>query len=224
RMETYHLDRAVVATLLPGVREVLPSDDRPAVEVLELPEPSGAGRSATDATVVDVLPGDPATMDLSEAGRVLAGGAGLGDPARFELLARVAAALGAAPGATRVVADAGWVPHHRYIGTTGATVAPELYLAVGISGAIQHVTGVRHPRHLVAVNTDPSAPIMALADLAVVTDGPRLLEALARRLGAANGPGGAAQEPDGGAPGPEATTAGSEAATAGPAGAAGYGR
>jgi electron transfer flavoprotein alpha subunit len=135
--------------------------------------------------VIEVLAADPATMDLAEASRVLAGGAGLGDPSRFTLLAEVAAALGASPGATRVVADAGWVPHHRYIGTTGVTVTPDLYIAVGISGAVQHVTGIRHPGHVIAVNVDPSAPMMALADLAVVTDGPALLTALASRLGLA---------------------------------------
>ena len=91
---------------------------------------------------------------------MVSGGAGLGTPERFQLLARVAAALGATPGATRVVADAGWVPAHGYIGTTGATISPHLYVALGISGAVQHVTGIGHPDHIVAVNTDPSAPMM----------------------------------------------------------------
>jgi electron transfer flavoprotein alpha subunit len=95
----------------------------------------------------------------------------------------VAAALGASMGATRVVADLGWVAHERYIGTTGVAVDPDLYVALGISGAIQHVTGLGAPRHVVAVNTDPSCPMMAMADLALVTDAPALLEELARRLG-----------------------------------------
>jgi electron transfer flavoprotein alpha subunit len=77
----------------------------------------------------------------------------------------------------------GWVAHERYIGTTGVAVTPELYVALGISGAIQHVTGLGSPRHVVAVNTDSSCPMMAMADLALVTDAPGLLEALARRLG-----------------------------------------
>lgn len=180
RAETHVLAGPVVATLLPGVRGVAPSDSRPSVVTIDLAAPPGL---AADPETVEVLAANPATMDLSEARRVLAGGAGLGDPSRFELLAAVATAIGAAPGATRVVADAGWVPHHRYIGTTGVTVSPDLYVAIGVSGAVQHVTGVHHPRHVVAVNTDPSAPMMALADLAVVTDGPALLEALAARLG-----------------------------------------
>ncbi len=122
-------------------------------------------------------------MDLAESRRIFAGGAGLRGPADFALLSRVAAALGASMGATRVVADIGWVEHERYIGTTGVVVDPDLYVALGISGAIQHVTGLGNPEHVVAVNTDPSCPMMAMADLALVTDAPALLEELARRLG-----------------------------------------
>jgi electron transfer flavoprotein alpha subunit len=178
--EAHAVTAPVVATLLPGVRGSEETAGAPTVEALELGPPDAAG----DPELLELLAGDPATMDLAEARRVLAGGAGLGDASRFELLGRVAAALGATPGATRVVADAGWVPHHRYIGTTGVSVSPELYMAVGISGAVQHLTGVRHPRHVIAVNLDPSAPMMAIADLAVVADGPGVLEALADRLGA----------------------------------------
>jgi len=172
-------DGPVVVTLQPGVRGIEPRQrDLPA------PEPVTA-RVATrhDATVLDVLPPDPGTMDLAESQRIIAGGAGLRGPADFRLLTLVADAIGASMGATRVVADMGWVAHERYIGTTGVAVNPELYVALGISGAIQHVTGLGSPRHVVAVNTDPSCPMMTMADLALVTDAPGLLEALARRLG-----------------------------------------
>ena len=77
---------------------------------------------------------------------------------------------------------AGWVPPDRFIGTTGVTVDPELYIGLGISGAVQHVAGIGHPRHLVAVNTDSSAPLMAMADVAIVTDAVSLLRELAARL------------------------------------------
>jgi len=173
-------DGPVVVTLQPGVRGTEPRRrDRP------VPEPIAVtldGRH--DAVVLDVSPPDPGTMDLAESRRIMAGGAGLRGPADFRLLARTAAAIGASMGATRVVADLGWVAHERYIGTTGVAVDPDLYVALGISGAIQHVTGLGAPRHVVAVNTDPSCPMMALADLALVTDAPGLLEALAVRLGA----------------------------------------
>jgi len=81
-----------------------------------------------------------------------------------------------------VAADAGWVPTDRFIGTTGVTVDPDLYIGLGISGAVQHVAGIGHPRHLVAVNTDSSAPLMAMADVAIVTDAVALLRELAARL------------------------------------------
>jgi len=174
-------DGPVVVTLQPGVRGTEPRRrSRP------VPEPIAVtldGRH--DAVVLDVSPPDPGTMDLAESRRIMAGGAGLRGPADFRLLARTAAAIGASMGATRVVADLGWVAHERYIGTTGVAVDPDLYVALGISGAIQHVTGLGAPRHVIAVNTDPSCPMMSLADLALVTDAPGLLEALALRLGAA---------------------------------------
>jgi electron transfer flavoprotein alpha subunit len=98
------------------------------------------------------------------------------------VLQRVAIALGASYGASRVAADAGWVPQDRFIGTTGVAVDPELYIAFGISGAVQHVSGLGQPDHIIAVNTDASAPMMAMADLAIETDARAMLDELARRL------------------------------------------
>jgi electron transfer flavoprotein alpha subunit len=135
-----------------------------------------------DATVVVVLPADTATMDLAEAERIVAGGAGLDGSERFVQLAVVGARLGAATGATRVVTDRGWVGHERQIGTTGVAVDPQLYLAFGISGAVQHTAGLGDPAHVVSVNTDPYCPMMQLADLAVVSDANAVLDELARGL------------------------------------------
>jgi electron transfer flavoprotein alpha subunit len=178
-MDFVRADGPVVVTLQPGVRGTEPRQhDRPEPE----PVTVKPGRRH-DAIVLEVSPPDPGTMDLAESKRIMAGGAGLRGPADFRLLGRTATALGASMGATRVVADLGWVAHERYIGTTGVAVDPDLYVALGISGAIQHVTGLGAPRHVVAVNTDPSCPMMAMADLALVTDAPALLEELARRLG-----------------------------------------
>jgi len=178
-----------VATLQPGVRGVDPRPERtpaPVVRVLEVPE--GADAPVRDAAVLDVLPPDAATMDLGEARRIVGGGAGLmsGDgQAAFERLTAVGEAFGASMGATRVVTDAGLVPHTRQIGTTGVVVDPELYLAFGISGAVQHTAGLGHPDHVISVNLDPHCPMMAMADLAVVADAGATLEALADRLGIA---------------------------------------
>jgi electron transfer flavoprotein alpha subunit len=182
-----------------------PSGTRSRGAPLAQPQPPGAGgesvRSRTDpsarvaavrdAAVIEVVPPDPGTVDLADARRIVAGGAGLGGPEPFVLLQRVAVALGAAFGATRVASDVGWAPHDRYIGTTGVAVDPDLYVALGISGAVQHVTGLGQPRHVVAVNTDASAPMMALADLAIVADARAVLAELAARLGVTDaGPGG----------------------------------
>jgi len=178
------VDGPVVVTLRPGSRG-RPEPLAPA-EVTALPpaEP-GAG---PDAESVEVLQPEPSTADLAEARRIFGGGAGLvpagaDGAAMMRLLADVAAALEASAGATRVVTDAGWMSYDRQIGTTGVTVSPELYVAFGISGAAQHVTGLGAPEHVVSVNTDPSCPMTLMADLGIVADAPAVLAELADRLG-----------------------------------------
>jgi electron transfer flavoprotein alpha subunit len=121
-------------------------------------------------------------MDLAEASRIVAGGAGLESAERFEQLAAVAAALGASVGATRVVTDRGWLAHERQIGTTGVVVDPRLYVAFGISGAVQHTSGLGDPEHVISVNTDPHCPMMQLADLAIVSDANAVLDELLMAL------------------------------------------
>ncbi len=133
--------------------------------------------------MLELLPADPATIDLAEAKRVVAGGAGLGSAASLDLLGKVGLALGAGLGATRVLSDAGWISHARQIGTTGTEIDPEVYLAVGISGAVQHIMGIGDPEHVISVNTDASCPMMARADLAIVTDAPAFVAEMAKRLG-----------------------------------------
>lgn len=185
-----------VATLQPGVRGVEARADLTAAITAIAPERDVdalvpfAGREAaeralalTDPVLVEVLPPDPATMDLAEAGRIVGGGAGLGSASVMALLGRVGLALGCSAGGTRVITDWGWLPFERQIGTTGVTVHPELYLAFGISGAVQHVAGLGDPDHVIAVNTDASCPMMSVADLAIVTDAPALVAELALRLG-----------------------------------------
>ena len=178
------VDGPVVVTLRPGSRG-RPEPLAPA-EVTALPsaEP-GAG---PDAESVEVLQPEPSTADLAEARRIFGGGAGMvpagaDGAAMMRLLADVAAALEASAGATRVVTDAGWMSYDRQIGTTGVTVSPELYVAFGISGAAQHVTGLGAPEHVVSVNTDPSCPMTLMADLGIVADAPAALAELADRLG-----------------------------------------
>jgi electron transfer flavoprotein alpha subunit len=177
-VETVSVDEPFVATLQPGVRGVDPWEQTP-VHTTPL---ASATEEAPDAEVVETLPPDVTTMDLAEAPRIVAGGAGLDGPERFDRLGVVGSALGASMGATRVVTDRGWVEHDRQIGTTGVVVDPRLYLAFGISGAVQHTSGLGQPDHIVSVNTDPHCPMMQLADLAIVSDANAVIDELARRL------------------------------------------
>jgi len=189
-MEDIAVEGPFVVTLQPGVRgaEVDPRLGAPTPQPLAFAGTGGGSEGGTrgpavDAEVIEVIPPDPATMDLSEAPRIVGGGAGLGSKPTMDLLGRVSEALGCSTGGTRVITDWGWLPFERQIGTTGVTVDPDLYLAIGISGAVQHVAGLGDPAHVISVNTDASCPMMLLADLAVVTDGPALVAELARRLG-----------------------------------------
>ena len=176
-----HLLRGpVVVTVQPGVGHLSggPVGELPVVERIDADEPA----PVPDAAVVEVLPPDVTTMDLAEAHRILGGGAGLDSAERFEELKHVATLLGGSMGATRVITDRGWVPHVRQIGTTGVVVAPDLYLAFGISGAVQHTAGLGDPAHVISVNTDPHCPMMGMADLAVVADANATLDELLARL------------------------------------------
>ena len=186
-----------VVTLVPQGHALAVSTSPPTVTPLppmeQPPDPEGERRGMPtpgDPEVLAVLEPDLHTMDLADATRVLAGGAGLAAGADgrtavelFDLLAEVAACMGGSAGATRVATDAGWAPYSRQIGTTGVTIDPDLYIAFGISGATQHVSGLGTPRHIISVNTDGTCPMTAMADLGLVTDAPQLLVELAHRFG-----------------------------------------
>ena len=176
-LEEHTIEGPYVATLEPGVRG-LPAD-------LIVPDPTPLEESARprDPEVVEVTAPDASELDLVEARRILGVGAGLRDQRYVELAGRVADALGMSLGATRVVTDWGWLPFERQIGTTGAMVDPEIYVAIAISGAVQHVSGLGEPELVASVNTDGSCPMSSMAEINLVSDGPAVLVALADRLG-----------------------------------------
>lgn len=155
----------------------------PEVVPVEAPETGHSGVARIVARHVEASEGP----SLTEADVIVSGGRGMGDADRFAILGEIAGLLGAAVGATRAVVDSGWVPYAMQVGQTGKTVKPNVYIACGISGAMQHLVGMKDSGIIIAINKDEEAPIFGIADLGVVGDVhqvlPRLLEALRARSG-----------------------------------------
>jgi electron transfer flavoprotein alpha subunit len=141
-----------------------------------------ATEAPSDLEFVGYEQGEAGGVDLSKAEVIVSAGRGIGKKENVEVIARLAAALGGELGASRPVVDAGWVEHSRQVGTTGQTVAPKLYVACGISGAIQHVAGMKRAGFIVAINKDKDAPIGEVADVLVVADVLQLASALTEKL------------------------------------------
>lgn len=178
-----HAPMLIASTALHAFAAEPVTGSGPAAVVEFAPELSDADLAVR---VVDRVGGGGGGVSLAEAKVVVSGGRGVGEGG-FGPLEELAALLGGAVGCSRVVTSAGWRPHAEQVGQTGTKVAPDLYIAVGISGATQHIAGCKNAKTMIAINTDPEATIMSFADYAVIGDAATVMPALVEAVRAAKG-------------------------------------
>jgi electron transfer flavoprotein alpha subunit len=155
-----------MATLRPNVFPALPADTSKSASIEKI---SVSGLNIK-AKVKEIVASSGGKVDLTEASIIVSGGRGMKGPENFKMLEELADVLGGVVGASRAVVDAGWRPHEDQVGQTGKVVSPNLYIACGISGAIQHLAGMSSSKCIVAINKDPDAPIFKVADYGIVGD------------------------------------------------------
>ncbi len=171
-----------IATVQPGALDAYVGTEGGSVETLDV------GSVASRSRYVETRKAEAGGHDLSKADIIVSGGRGLQKPENFdEVLKPLVEALGAQMGASRPVVDAGWLPHAYQVGSSGQQVQPKLYVAVGISGAIQHLVGMKNSNFIIAINKDPDAPIFEVADMGVVGDLFEVVPALTEALKTAKG-------------------------------------
>ncbi len=169
----------VIVSIRPNIFEPAEESEAAAEEVTVAIDFTG---EQIRAVVKELLEPEERTIDLTEADVIVSGGRGLKGAEHFHLIEELAQALGGVVGASRAVVDAGWRPHTEQVGQTGKTVSPKLYVACGISGAIQHLAGMSSSKCIVAVNKDPEAPVFKVADYGIVGDVFEVLPALTQAI------------------------------------------
>jgi len=175
--------RPKIATVQKGAAPAFSGSTRGAVRAI----PAGVAADQLRAAFAGIRKGEAGAVDLTQATVIVSGGRGVGAPEKFGVVRELAAALGGQVGASRPVTDMGWLPHEHQVGSSGVTVSPKLYIACGISGAIQHIVGMRGSGYIVAINKDAEAPIFGVADVGVVGDLFEIVPALTKAVKEAKG-------------------------------------
>jgi len=174
--------RPQCATVRPNVFSADAPDERRPVTIQDFPV--NLSKAAIRTKVVEELPAAEFGEKIEEARILVSAGRGCGDPSNLDLVRRLAQRLGGTMAGSRAIVELGWIPHTLQVGQSGTTVGPDLYVAVGISGAVQHIVGMSSSKKIIAINKDPDAPIFKIADIGVVGDAqailPKLLEAINR--------------------------------------------
>lgn len=172
--------RPQMATVRPGVFKSLPVETASKTQIVKVPSEVLPGDLQTE--IIRIVKEKAEEEDITRANIIVSGGRGLGSAAGFDLLQELADCLGGTVGASRAAVDAGWISSARQVGQTGKTVQPELYIACGISGAIQHLIGMNKSRTIVAINKDPDAPIFKIAHYGIVGDLYQIIPAMIEQL------------------------------------------
>ncbi|MEH7121827.1 MULTISPECIES: electron transfer flavoprotein subunit alpha/FixB family protein [unclassified Bacillus (in: firmicutes)] len=172
--------RPQMATVRPKVMKALDKDDSREGKVIE--EEISLSEEEMRTKVLEIVKDVTKKVRLSDAHVVVAGGKGMGDPKGFQLIHELAETIGASVGGTRDVVEAGWLPHEQQVGQTGETITPKIYFAIGISGAIQHIVGMKNSEFIIAINKDPNAPIFDVATYGIVGDALEIVPKLIKQF------------------------------------------